>query len=225
MAFTSPGIINWWTPQTERLDGYSLMFTADFYSQGTNDVIDLNRFPFFQWDAVHSIHLNASHQREIEVLMDRMIKEYENKKLKSDSAIRSLINILLIELERIYIDIVSFEEENMPKGIKLASSFKCMVSHQFRENRLVQEYAEMLNVTANHLNDTVKSVTGKSAGALINDMTILESKILLDQTDLTIAEIAYHLNFKDPSYFGRFFKKHTGLTPLIYRTKQDPTQL
>ena len=99
----------------------------------------------------------------------------------------------------------------------LANEFKCLVSHHFHQKLSVKEYADMLNVTPNHLNDTVKSVSGKTAGSLIQEMTLLEAKVLLHQTSITIAEIAFHLNFQEPSYFGRFFKKQTGITSFQYR--------
>ncbi|HPA24769.1 MAG TPA: helix-turn-helix domain-containing protein, partial [Candidatus Cloacimonas sp.] len=59
---------------------------------------------------------------------------------------------------------------------------------------------------------------GKTAGAWINEMLLLESKVRLQDKSQSIAQIAYDLNFSDPSHFGKFFKKHTGASPLEYKS-------
>jgi AraC-like DNA-binding protein len=75
----------------------------------------------------------------------------------------------------------------------------------------------MLHVTPNYLNKAVKQVTGKTALEQIHEMLILEAKILLKQNEMNVSEIADYLNFENPSYFTRLFKKRTGHTPLDYR--------
>ena len=66
----------------------------------------------------------------------------------------------------------------------------------------------------------MKVSTGKSAHELLEEMRILEAKVLLKQTDLNIADIAYKLGGFDPSDFSRFFKSLTNLTPKQYRNLQ-----
>ena len=83
--------------------------------------------------------------------------------------------------------------------------------------RLPKEYADLMNITANHLNAFVQDMLGKTAGEVIRDRVLLEAKRLLTNADMTIAEIGYHLNFKDNAYFNRFFKKYTGQTPETFR--------
>jgi AraC-like DNA-binding protein len=75
----------------------------------------------------------------------------------------------------------------------------------------------MLHVTTNHLNETVKGTLGQPAGMIIRERLLLEAKRLLRYSDSPVAEIATHLNFEDPSYFSRFFKKHTGFSPSEFR--------
>lgn len=83
----------------------------------------------------------------------------------------------------------------------------------------MEEYAEMLFVTPNHLSQTIKSTSGKNALSYINERITSEAKSLISYTELSIAEIAYKLDFSDPANFGKFFKKQTGLTPLEFRNK------
>jgi AraC-like DNA-binding protein len=63
----------------------------------------------------------------------------------------------------------------------------------------------------------IRKVMGVSAGTLLRQRRTLEAKRLLIHTNMTVAEIANALNFVDPSYFGRFFKRETDLTPSGFR--------
>jgi AraC family transcriptional regulator, transcriptional activator of pobA len=77
----------------------------------------------------------------------------------------------------------------------------------------------MLNITPNHLNKLVKTITGKSPTKWIDDTLVLEAKVLLYQTSLTINEVASEIGIYDQSYFSRLFKKYEGITPLEFRKK------
>lgn len=81
----------------------------------------------------------------------------------------------------------------------------------------ISDIAEILHLTPNHLNKTIKSHLGKSAQSIYNEVLLQEAKVLLLQTSKDISEIAFDLGFNDVSYFSRFFKKHSNQTPLEYR--------
>lgn len=99
----------------------------------------------------------------------------------------------------------------------LVKDFTRLVQKQFKEQRNVQAYAHQLNITAKYLTETVKEITGKTAGDIIDDFVLLEAKVLLDNPALSIAEIADELHFSDQSFFGKYFKRHTSLSPKQYR--------
>jgi len=83
----------------------------------------------------------------------------------------------------------------------------------------LNDYAGIIGVTANHLTQTVKVLTGKTSLQIIKAKQLLEIKRLLVHTSLNVSEIANQLNFEDQSYFSKFFKRETGLTPLQYRNE------
>lgn len=85
----------------------------------------------------------------------------------------------------------------------------------------VSEYARRLGISANHLNRTVKGATGRSAGEWVDISRIALSKFLLRQSDMPVIDIALRSGFEDQSYFSRFFKKHTGLTPSGFRSGEE----
>jgi AraC-like DNA-binding protein len=103
--------------------------------------------------------------------------------------------------------------------MKITNQFKHLVEKNFIENREVQQYAEQLCITPKYLSEVVKAATGKSPRDIINDILLLESKVLLGSTDKTVTEIAHQLHFEDQSHFHRFIKQHTGCTPLLLRRK------
>nr|WP_213017984.1 helix-turn-helix domain-containing protein [Hymenobacter negativus] len=79
------------------------------------------------------------------------------------------------------------------------------------------DYADRLAVHVNHLNRSVKEVTGKSTTAHLAERFVSEAKVLLQHSDWSVGEIADRLGFEYATYFNSFFKKHTGTTPLAFR--------
>ena len=108
-------------------------------------------------------------------------------------------------------------QHHVTRKENLVKNFTQLVQKEFRSQRNVQAYAEQLNITPKYLTETVKEITGKTAGDIIDDFVLLESKLLLDNPALSIAEIADELHFSDQSFFGKYFKRHTGLSPKEYR--------
>jgi AraC family transcriptional activator of pobA len=95
--------------------------------------------------------------------------------------------------------------------------FQNLVFNHYKEHRTVQYYADALFVSPKHLTETVKEVTGKTAGEWIDDAVVLEAKVLLRNHEISVAEVAGQVNFPEQSSFGKYFKKHTGLSPSEYR--------
>lgn len=103
------------------------------------------------------------------------------------------------------------------RGSEITFTFKELVYKHHAHNKTVSFYAEKLNVSINYLNRSIKQTTGIAPKEWINNISILQSQILLQDLTKDISEIAFELNYEDPSYFGRLFKKITGTTPSQYR--------
>ena len=87
----------------------------------------------------------------------------------------------------------------------------------YKEKREVSFYAKMLCITPKYLTTIIKTVSGKSAKDWILEYVILEIKALLRDSSLNIQEIVLKTNFANQSSLGRFFRKHTGMSPSEYR--------
>ena len=104
---------------------------------------------------------------------------------------------------------------------EIMAKFLLSVSENFQKERQVSFYANDLCITPKHLSAVVKEISGRTAGEWIENYVTMESKVLLRTTDLTIQEIATKLNFTNQSFFGKYFKHQTGLSPSEYRNKYN----
>lgn len=95
--------------------------------------------------------------------------------------------------------------------------FEQLLGDHVRQERSVRFYAAKLYVTPKYLTETVKEVTGHTAGELIDERVMREAKLLLNDTALSVTDIAGELHFSDQFFFRKFFKRHQGLTPTEYR--------
>lgn len=101
---------------------------------------------------------------------------------------------------------------------QLTVQFMQLVREHAKEQRSVQFYADLLFVTPKYLSKCVKEVTGKTCGAIIDEIVVAQAKTLLNNHTLTIGQVADELHFSDQFFFSKFFKKHTGSSPYHYRT-------
>jgi AraC-like DNA-binding protein len=106
------------------------------------------------------------------------------------------------------------------KAFFVAKQYYDLLNIHIERKQDVTFYADELKITPNHLNKSVKSVTGKTAIQLLNEMRLAEACSRLKHTDETISEIAYKLGFGDQSYFTRFFKKATQIAPAEFRKQR-----
>ena len=97
------------------------------------------------------------------------------------------------------------------------AAFLDAVGECYKKEREVRFYAEKLCVTAKHLSQVVKEVSGRTASDIIEDYAITEIKALLLSTNMTIQQISDYLNFPSQSVFGKYFKRITGKSPKGYR--------
>lgn len=102
-------------------------------------------------------------------------------------------------------------------AVGLTQRFQQLLSTHCQRQRTVTDYAQQLHVTPNHLNKAVRLVTGKSPSKWISEAIVLEAKVLLAQTALSVGEVAAQVGILDVSYFSRLFKKHALLTPGAFR--------
>lgn len=101
--------------------------------------------------------------------------------------------------------------------------FLSLVESNFHKHRDVKYYAQQMCLSPKHMSSSIKTVSGRTAGEWIDSYVILEAKLLLRNTALTVQEVSSILNFPDASFFGKYFKRLTGYTPRKFRTNLTET--
>lgn len=100
---------------------------------------------------------------------------------------------------------------------RITDQFLLLLQDHFREEHFLDFYSDKLGITPKHLSRTVKSQTGMSPVEWIGKYLILEAKVMLRSSNLNIQQISDELNFPSQSFFGKYFKKATGMSPKEYR--------
>jgi AraC-like DNA-binding protein/mannose-6-phosphate isomerase-like protein (cupin superfamily) len=219
MFFLSPGQAHK-LELSHDIDGYIFIFTSDFYQLDRSNQNRLIEFPFF-----YTIHQNNPpllfNDWEDVTFLDSVFKKaitlVENKAIENPELFRSFLDLILNYSANLYpID------ENLlvkGKGHLLVKRFYQLLEEKYRENLTVNDYASHLSVTPNHLTQTLKLLTGKTSLEVIKSKQLMEIKRLLVHTNLGVSEISNLMNFADQSYFTKFFKRETGMLPLLYRNR------
>jgi len=203
---------------SQDIEGYIFIFTADFYLLNRSNQNSLIEFPFFytiHQDNPPLLLSNVSDTLFLENLFRQGIAEISQSREHVSEMLRSILDLILITCTARYPGNETLL--NKGKGQILVKKFYHLIEENSQKNLSLSDYANLIGVTANHLTQTVKSLTGKTSLQVIKAKQLLEIKRLLVHTNLNISEIASQLNFEDQSYFSKFFKRETGLTPLQYR--------
>lgn len=215
--FMVPGQVHSWNFE-EPADGFVVNFSNSFFQPFLLRPDYLETFPFFSGEAADSVFEIPERLRpQIIDLFNEILNESEGtERLNSD-----LIRVQLVHIFILIARLASDKVKNISSAYNytLLKNFKQLIEKNFLSLKLPKEYAELLYITPNHLNALCNDLLGISAGELIRNRIILEAKRLLVNLNLTISEISLQLNFNDNSYFTKFFKKYTGVTPEEFRKK------
>jgi len=153
---------------------------------------------------------------ELQTYARLMQQEFNSNRPQKNLVLLNLLNAFIICSARLMSCKTKIVQMDSSQN-KIVRQFKTLIDDNYLHRTQVAQYADMLYVTPGHLNDLIKSVTGKTAKQIIDEKRIIEAKRLLFWDEHSVKEIAGHLNFEDDSYFNRFFKKHTGQTPALFQ--------
>ena len=198
MGLIVPGQVHLAHPKQQG-DGWGIAFTADFLPQVS---LPLN----FQGP----VTLPDDELDTVNQLITLMYREYNNKKAQAIPLLQHYLAILLLILQR--------HNGDTPSANKsLLMRYRELVATHYLEWTKPAQYAEALHISVDYLNEIVRQHSGQTASSLITERRILEAKRLLLHAAESVKEIAWHLQFNEVSYFNRFFKQHTGYTPVAFR--------
>lgn len=225
VIFSQPGEMRNWDIENIA-NGYALIFEDKFLSAVFKDSLFVQHLSFFSF-GMHSscIHLpDELYIRLLQLLKD-IKTEIDTYRQNDVHVLRALLYEILMLLDRTYRKMIPAGSENKEGSNAYIRKFIELVNDCFREQHSVRYYADKLCITPNYLNEITNSVMRVSAKQYIQDKIVEESKRLLAYTDASVSEIAFGLHFSTITYFVRFFRLHTGMTPLSYRKKYNSLEV
>ncbi|WP_299121377.1 helix-turn-helix transcriptional regulator [uncultured Tenacibaculum sp.] len=208
-------------------EGYYLMFSKEFITQSKHLQQLLKEFPFLKIDKSIPFEVQPKEVSKLLAIYETIHEEQQNLKDDSLLIMEAQLLVLLNYVKRFFNAQVNKEEaleEFRKADVNLLSRFQTLIETNFYESSIANKkahspsfYAEKLAIHPNHLNATVKQITGHTAKKHIQNHILRLAKSRLLQTQMSVKEIAYSLHFDAPNNFNSFFKKNTSQTPNSYR--------
>ena len=133
--------------------------------------------------------------------------------------LNGLLLSIFYEVLSVYKERFAYDKFKRTRNEETFYKFYSLIEKEYCKERSVVHYADRLCISPKHLSMVVKKVSGRTASDWIDDYVILQAKQMLRSSSLTIQEVSRELNFSNQSFFGKYFKKHVGMSPSEYRAK------
>ena len=197
------------------MKGLCMMISMNFFQEIIQSVKDISAMLIFA--RVHPVmHMEPEEMKTFKSYF-RVIKQKlaDKKNHFHKDLIRALLLAMLYDLGNM---IYRVQRDGPHSKAEITfERFIRLVEDNFRTERRVSWYSEQLDITAKYLCETVKNVSHQTPSEWIDKYVLMEMRVLLRNTKMSIGEVAEELQYPDQSFLGKFFKKHTGMTPKDYR--------
>ena len=195
----------------------AFVFNKQFFCiQTHDDQVSCQGFLFFGSAQPQLIKLCDSDIEDFELMKELFLKDLSIKDQLQGEMLRSLLKRLLISSTRLLKKDMS--DPNIGQSqMDMIRTYNILVEKHFKELHKVKEYANLMHKSPKTLSNLFSKHINKSPLNLINERIMLEAKRLLLYSDLSNDEISSELGYKDSSHFSKFFKKHSGISPKVFR--------
>lgn len=197
--------------------GFYCHFDSELLTKNFQSRELLEEYSFLHFLGNPLVTVDAETTQTVLFILHRLEKEYKKNDTVNFGIVQGYLLALMAEIRPF---VKTERKVKINAASEITEKYKSALAQYSYEKQKIRDYADILSVTPNHLNKCVKVTTGKSAHEFLDDMLLLEAKVMLKQTGLSIAEIAFRIGKNDLSDFGRFFKQKTGFTPGEYRKKE-----
>lgn len=222
VLFASPKIPYNYTPLSTTQSGHFCVFTKDFLSKSKIG-LEIDKLPVFSPQSDFVFEISSSQFSELKAIFQKMHTEIASDYVYKYDLLRNYL-MELIHFGQKLTPILPVENTKTAAA-RTTSLFIELLERQFPIENTAQvlqlkapaDYASTLGVHVNHLNRVLKDTTGKTTGEIIGSRIYQEAKILLNQTQWNVSEIAFTLGFDEVAHFSNFFKKHGNQSPQLFR--------
>jgi len=145
-----------------------------------------------------------------------ILREFEHKDKPNYAVLAALTKALLLRLYNMHHGNTRLGKRRQ-NYLNIYRQFLGTLENNYKDNHYVADYVDSMLISEKQLNRACKAITNSTAGQIIQQRLDFEAKRLLFYTPNTVKEIGYHLGFKDPAHFNKFFKKQNLITPREFR--------
>lgn len=182
------------------------------------NLLHVRRYPFFSLTEENFGYIRSM----LEKLWERIYEEDKDRKgflqqRLQVELIKSMAQTITYEVLSIYFSKLPIQPMVQTKKDFIFHQFLLSLFRHFRQEREVAFYAELQHLSPRYFSSIIKEKSGNNALQWIVQMVITEAKLLLETSDLSIKEISVQLNFPTQSFFGKYFKQYTGISPKEFR--------
>ena len=193
----------------ELVQGHVIRFSEDV-------LVDFPRLLFSKFNHISEITITDRDVKNLELLFQLFAEEYRTHD-ENTAVITGLLKVIIVKLDEI--KQAQFPcQKTYRYSIDTFDKFQLLLDTYVLQHKKVGFYAEKLHITPRKLGETIKSILNKSTSEIISERLLIECKRQLLYSTNSISEIAYDLGFEDNSYFTKFFKKQTAITPKEFRS-------
>jgi len=202
--------------QSDNLRVEFLFFTFDFISN-----IQLStQLGYIAKTVEEQVSINLSNEdfRELLTIHELMIMQYRKPVAYREDVIKNLLYALVYQILQQYtMNVEGRSNKKVNRKQDIYMKFMALLFEHYKTERSVHFYADKLYLTPKYFSKVINETSGRPISAWVGEMVIMAAKAMLKSSDMTVAQIAYDLNFANASFFGTYFKKRVGITPLEYR--------
>ncbi|WP_196890837.1 helix-turn-helix domain-containing protein [Aureivirga marina] len=217
-SFVSPGqIVKWEVNHLKKESSAFLILLKPEFLPFSPSIFNVyENFPFFNHHTLSSYQINENQQQIFLDFFEKINEEYKRNEKDSLEIIRSYLNILLFNAKRElkFEQNISFLKN---RSQEITYKFEQLIKQTKLKRKPIAFYARKLNISSIYLAECIKKTIQKTPKQVIDEYIVLEAKSHLSQSLLSVSEIAYLLGFEDTSYFIKYFKAHSGITPSNFR--------
>ena len=221
LFFVAPGQVHQ-VIEKEQSFGFAMTFSIQFLIENAIPLSFIDGLNLFQNYGQSPPLFPAEEKfKNIEHFAEKIFELSDSDAKMKSLSIGAYLKLLLIECNNICS--ISQLPDVHAVEINFIQSFKNAVDQNFRTEHSASFYANLFNITTDHLNRTVKAKIGKTAKNYIQSRIITEAKRMLYFTSLSNKEVGYELGFNEPSNFSAFFKKQTNISPSEFKSAETVT--
>lgn len=222
LTFSDPLIPYKWEHLDEIRNGHYCIFDASFFTGFGH----LNKYSVFQPQGEHVFELDDEAAEMVEGIFKRMEENFHSDYLHKYDLLRNQVFELIHFASQRQSNTVNNLYAKDASG-RITVMFLELLERQFpldEDHTSVKlkhpaDFANQLNIHVNHLNKSLKKVTGKTTSQHLSERFLTEAKMLIRQSHLNVSEIAFALGFTEVTHFNAFFKKMTGVNPSKFKNE------